>query len=122
MTDKDIKMAIKHCVWLSDNHYSVIGKKLHKGICSAMGSVCGKTIDEGKCPVLIKLFKEEKKMNDEEICGKCLYHKKEEDWWVCTNPSSECYGCCTEYNGGSECEDFEERQNIFTKNFSVEIL
>lgn len=60
MTDKDIKMAIKHCEWLSDNLCDIEGhKRLHKGICTAKGSVCSKIIDNGTCPILIKLFKEE---------------------------------------------------------------
>lgn len=48
-------------------------------------------------------------MKAEEICGKCVYHRKEYEEWVCNNPDSECFGCATEYN--DKCLDFEERAN-----------
>lgn len=48
-------------------------------------------------------------MKAEEICGKCVYHRKEYEEWVCNNPDSECFGCATEYN--DKCSDFEERAN-----------
>lgn len=54
---------------------------------------------------------------EDENCGHCSWHRKEDDCWVCTNPDSECYGCYTEYK--EVCEDFEERpQNT---RFSVEL-
>lgn len=46
---------------------------------------------------------------DEEICGECLHHRKQNEEWVCTNPESECYGCWTEYRDG--CSSFEDRVN-----------
>lgn len=52
----------------------------------------------------------------EEICGKCLHHRKENEEWICKNPDSECYGCWTEYKDG--CSEFEERAN---SGFSVSI-
>ena len=55
-------------------------------------------------------------MQNDEICGKCYYHRKHYDEWCCDNPDSECYGCATEYN--DTCEDFEDRAN---SGFSVEL-
>lgn len=54
----------------------------------------------------------------EEICGKCIHHRKEYEEWVCMNPDSECYGCATEYN--DDCNDFEER--VAKTRFSVEVV
>lgn len=54
----------------------------------------------------------------EEICGKCLHHRKEDEEWICKNPNSECWGCYTEYR--DTCGDFEERQP--KSKFSVEIV
>lgn len=54
----------------------------------------------------------------EEICGKCIHHRKEDEEWICNNPNSECWGCCTEYR--DTCDDFEERQP--KTKFSVEIV
>lgn len=47
--------------------------------------------------------------NEEEICGKCVHHRKQNEEWVCTNIESECYGCWTEYEDG--CDEFEDRVN-----------
>lgn len=55
---------------------------------------------------------------DEEICGKCKYHRKENEEWVCTNQDSECWGCYTEYRDTCDC--FEER--VTQSAFSVEII
>lgn len=52
-------------------------------------------------------------MKNQEICGFCTHHHKENDEWICENPDSECYGCYTEYN--DDCDSFESRY------FSVEI-
>ena len=57
-----------------------------------------------------------KNKENEEICGKCLHHRKENEEWVCTNPDSDCYGCWTEYRDG--CDDFEDRVN---SGFSVTV-
>lgn len=58
ITNEEIKHAIRTCEWKTNNHYSLNGKKdLFKGICTAKGSVCSKVIDNGNCPVLLKLFK-----------------------------------------------------------------
>lgn len=54
-------------------------------------------------------------MNDE-ICGKCLWHRKVNGEWLCHNPSSEYWGCLTEYKDG--CDEFEERAN---SGFSVDV-
>lgn len=54
----------------------------------------------------------------EEICGKCIHHRKEDEEWICKNPNSECWGCYTEYRDA--CNDFEERQP--KTKFSVEIV
>lgn len=43
----------------------------------------------------------------EEVCGKCVFHKKEDGEWVCNNEDSECYGCCTEYRDC--CKDFQDK-------------
>lgn len=56
----------------------------------------------------------------EEICGKCLYHRKRNEEWICTNPESEYYGCYTEYRDCCDTE-FEERQ-ASKDNFSIEIV
>ena len=55
---------------------------------------------------------------DEQICGKCLHHRKQDEEWICNNPDSECYGCYTEYRDG--CDEYDERQ-ARTK-FSVDIV
>ena len=55
---------------------------------------------------------------DDWNCGHCLYHKKVNEYWVCDNDNSECYGEYTEYN--EKCEEFEERQA--RTNFSVDIV
>lgn len=55
---------------------------------------------------------------NDENCGHCLHHRKEDDCWVCTNPDSDCYGGYTEYN--ETCADFEERRP--RTRFSVEIV
>ena len=47
--------------------------------------------------------------NNDEICGKCLHHRKECEEWICKNPESECYGCYTEYN--DTCDEFEARSS-----------
>ena len=57
-------------------------------------------------------------MSKEEICGKCIYHRKEDEEWICNNPDSECYGCYTEYN--DTCTNYEERRPY--QRFSVEIV
>lgn len=44
-----------------------------------------------------------------EICGKCLHHRRDNEEWVCKNPESECYGDYTEYKDA--CDEFEERIN-----------
>ena len=44
----------------------------------------------------------------DEICGLCIHHRKDDGCWVCNNPESECYGCYTEYS--ESCVEFEERQ------------
>ena len=41
---------------------------------------------------------------DEEICGKCVYHKKSDGEWICGNEDSECYGCSTEFKDA--CSDY----------------
>lgn len=56
-------------------------------------------------------------MIDEEICGKCIHHRKEIEEWICHNPDSECYGCYTEYR--DTCDKFEDR--LTGSDFSVEI-
>ena len=53
----------------------------------------------------------------EEICGKCIHHRKRNEEWICDNPESECYGCYTEYN--DSCNDFEERPS--TAGFQVTV-
>ena len=58
MTNEEMKKAIKNCKYLSNNHYSIGGQKLHKGICSAKGSICSKIVNEGNCHLLIELVKE----------------------------------------------------------------
>ena len=55
--------------------------------------------------------------NNEEICGKCIHHRKQNEEWVCVNPESECYGCWTEYRDG--CDEFEDRVN---SGFSVTVV
>lgn len=59
MAYEEMEKAINNCVYLSNNHYSLGGYKLHKGICSAKGSICSKVIYDGKCPTLIELIKVE---------------------------------------------------------------
>lgn len=56
MTNEEMKKAIKNCVYLSNNHYAIGGKKLHKGICTAKGSICSKVVYDGKCTTLIGLI------------------------------------------------------------------
>ena len=46
-------------------------------------------------------------MKDEQICGYCCHHCRDNEEWVCTNPESECLGEYTEYNDG--CTEFEAR-------------
>ena len=52
----------------------------------------------------------------EKICGKCRWHRKENEEWVCHNPNSGCWGCWTEYRDG--CDEFEERAN---SGFSADV-
>lgn len=56
-------------------------------------------------------------LNDEN-CGHCIHHRKDEGVWVCNNPESECYGCYTEYE--ETCDEFEERHP--KSRLRVEIL
>lgn len=52
MTEKEINDAINNCVWRNDSIPDV-------PICSGEVLPCSKTIDNGKCPILISLFKEQ---------------------------------------------------------------
>ena len=54
---------------------------------------------------------------EDENCGHCRYHCKDDEEWICNNPDSDCFGCYTEYN--EVCDDFQER-NPYSK-FSVSI-
>lgn len=53
---------------------------------------------------------------DKQCCGRCKYHKPEtpgykfETEWLCDNEDSDYYSCFTEYDDGTECIDFEERE------------
>ena len=53
ITDADIKQAIKNCRWRTN----IGGIDVCKGICN----VCIKTIEDGKCDTLQKLFRKEEK-------------------------------------------------------------
>ena len=46
------------------------------------------------------------RMNDE-ICGTCKYHRKENGEWVCTNVDCDLCGIETEYD--YSCEEYESR-------------
>ena len=48
-----------------------------------------------------------KSWTNEVICGKCKYHRKDNEEWVCKNPESEYYGDYTEYK--DTCDEFEDR-------------
>ena len=54
---------------------------------------------------------------EDENCGHCRHHRKDDGEWVCHNPESDCYGCYTEYR--EVCENFEERPT--QSRFSIEI-
>ena len=56
-------------------------------------------------------------IEEDENCGHCIHHRKNDGCWICTNPDSECYGCYTEYT--DTCEEFDER-SPFNK-FRVEV-
>ena len=46
-------------------------------------------------------------MDNENICGTCRFHRKENGEWTCANKNSEYYSDYTEY--GDSCEEHEER-------------
>lgn len=53
---------------------------------------------------------------DDEICGKCKFHRTADDGtWICNNEDSECFGCATEYRDC--CMDFEDRHERITKKY-----
>lgn len=54
---------------------------------------------------------------EDENCGHCQHHRKDDEEWICNNPDSECFGCYTEYK--DTCEDFKERNSYL--HFAVEI-
>ena len=41
------------------------------------------------------------------ICGRCAFHRKTNEEWVCSNEDSDNYALEIEY--GDTCDDFEER-------------
>lgn len=45
--------------------------------------------------------------DDREVCGTCIYHKRENhtDGWVCVNSESDYFGDWTEYT--DTCDEFE---------------
>lgn len=47
-------------------------------------------------------------MSKDKICGKCLYHRRDGEIWICTNPDSDLFCDYTEYE--ESCSEFEERQ------------
>lgn len=54
---------------------------------------------------------------EDENCGHCVYHRKDDEMWICSNPDSEYFGCDTEYR--DFCDNYEERRP--KSRFSVEI-
>ena len=58
MTDKEIRHAIKTCIW---RHDALKGKDRSDRyvICKGLCEPCLKVIDDGRCDTLIELFKRE---------------------------------------------------------------
>ena len=50
-------------------------------------------------------------MDNDKCCGKCQYHKTDEKGeWYCGNELSDYYALETDYNGGEDCVDYEDKE------------